>query len=197
MIKRAWILVLVMTLLLCGCGAKQEEQPSETAAQPQTEAAQTVPEETVEVITENETFEDGTVSEIVTTVEKLLSGDRTTVRTTTTCIDGTILTDTVITEEFHDGGTYTETRNEVRYPEGGGNITLEIQHMYADQTFEQVEENITLHPDGSSYSERVEVEVDAMENTTVRMINTDTDSTGNETREEFVSVTDANGNPVE
>lgn len=194
MLKRVWALFLLVALLLCGCGKSPEMVENTEATVPDvTEAAK----ETVEVTTENETFEDGTKAETVTTVEKLLSSDRTTVQVTTTCIDGTILMDTIITEVFHDGGNYAETRNEVRYPEGGGSVTLEIQGTYADKTFEQVEEYITLNPDGGSYSERMEVTVDAEGNTTVRMINTDVDAQGNETKEETVSVTDAKGNPVE
>ena len=180
---------LRLTALLLAISLKQE-----TVEEIQMETV--VVEETVEVSTKNEKFDDGTTAETVTTVEKLLTSDRTTVCVTTNCIDGTILIDTIITENFRDGGTYAETKKEVQYPEGGGNVTLEIQGTYTDRPFEQVEEYITIHPDGSSYSERTEISADAEGNTTVRMIITETDTEGNETKEETVSVTDADGNPV-
>lgn len=197
----ALALAVLLALALWGCG-QTEAAPEEVTAMPteaaatETAATEAAIEETVDVVTESKTFEDGTVAETVTTVETLSTGERTTVQVTTTCIDGTVLVDTTVTENFRDGSTYMETRNEVRYPEGGGSVTLESQATNADMTFRQVEEFITLSPDGSTYSERTEIELDEKGNTTVRNITTQTDASGNETKDETVTVTDAEGNVV-
>lgn len=189
--------LLALSLVLCGCGQTGSVQEETVQTEPITVQTEAVPvEETVEVITENETFDDGTVAETVTTVEKLLSSDRTTVRITTNCVDGTVLVETAVTETFHDGGSYQESRKEIRYPEGGSYVALEIQSTNADMTFRQVEEYITQDIDGASYSRRVEIEVDEEGNTTVREISTQTDKDGKESREETVTVTDAEGNVI-